>query len=563
MPDLSQSLHKTDITHLRIIAEFWGLELESNDFDSALEELCASLLDLEAVSETLSILQAPASSALNELINSNGKIEWSIFSRKHGEVREMGAGKRDRERPYLKPTSTSEILYYRGLIAKNFFETAKGIQEFVYVPDDLLEIIEMVNEEKKEESDALSLPKGRKIRNEPLGRPATPVEKSFEILTNDFILDDATTYLAQIRIDGRVATSEASGVSRPQGELHNLLTTSNLIKKDALQAEVVKTFLEANRTEALDFLYKAWLHSETFDELRLIPEIICEGEWKNQPQVTREFLMNLINDIPHNKWWSINAFVKAIKDKFPDFQRPAGDYDSWFIKRKADGQYLRGFAYWDSVDGALIRYLIQTLHWLGKVDLASVEEGKEITAFRMNAQAAVLGSGESKKIIVSSNGKISVSRFFSRAVRYQIARFCDWGGLDTPSAKTASGYSTNADEYKYSISAKSLKRANEQGLKAEQLLNLLVKYTNGNVPPALVKALKNWNANGSEARVENLAVLRVSKPEVMEEARKSKAGKYLGEMLSPTAVIIKNGAKQKVLEIFAELGLFIEGDEDV
>ncbi|KXK14221.1 MAG: hypothetical protein UZ14_CFX002001291, partial [Chloroflexi bacterium OLB14] len=131
------------------------------------------------------------------------------------------------------------------------------------------------------------------------------------------------------------------------------------------------------------------------------------------------------------------------------------------------------------------------------------------------------------------------------------------------SAKNTSGYSTNADEYKYSISAKSLKRANEQGLKAEQLLNLLVKYTNGNVPPVLVKALKNWNANGSEARIENLAVLRVSKPEVMEEARKSKAGKYLGEMLSPTAVIIKNGAKQKVLEIFAELGLFIEGDEDV
>ena len=38
-------------------------------------------------------------------------------------------------------------------------------------------------------------------------------------------------------------------------------------------------------------LFKAWLNSQTFDELRLIPSIICEGEWKNQPQVTTQFLM--------------------------------------------------------------------------------------------------------------------------------------------------------------------------------------------------------------------------------------------------------------------------------
>jgi hypothetical protein len=33
------------------------------------------------------------------------------------------------------------------------------------------------------------------------------------------------------------------------------------------------------------------------------------------------------------------------------------------------------------VDGALIKYFIQTLHWLGMADLASHEEGKEATAF--------------------------------------------------------------------------------------------------------------------------------------------------------------------------------------
>ena len=77
MPDLSASLYKQDIGHLRIIAELWGLELESQELDSAREELCASLLDLEAVSETLEILSAEARSALDELTAAEGQLEWA------------------------------------------------------------------------------------------------------------------------------------------------------------------------------------------------------------------------------------------------------------------------------------------------------------------------------------------------------------------------------------------------------------------------------------------------------------------------------------------------------
>ncbi len=52
--------------------------------------------------------------------------------------------------------------------------------------------------------------------------------------------------------------------------------------------------------------------------------------------------------------------------------------------------------------------------------------------------------------------------------------------------------------------------------------------------------------------------MRLSKPEILEEMRKSKAAKYLGEALSPTAVTIKSGAIQKVMEALAELGLLAE-----
>jgi hypothetical protein len=316
------------------------------------------------------------------------------------------------------------------------------------------------------------------------------------------------------------------------------------------QAEKVKSFLESSRTDALKLLVEAWRSSQIFDELRLIPNLICEGEWKNQPLVTREFLMDLVNSIPQDKWWSIPAFIRAIKEKFPDFQRPAGDYDSWFIKRESDGQYLRGFAYWDQVDGAVVKYFIHTLHWLGMADLASPEEGKDATALRIKSKVEsqrsdLRPSTFDGKIKISSNGKITVSRFFSRAVRYQISRFCEWED-------------EKLDEYQYQVTAHSLAHAKEQGLKAEQLLALLVKYTNGAVSPALVKALKQWEAHGTEARVKNLLVLRVNRPEILEEVRKSKAAKFLGEVLSPTAVIIKSGAESKVLAALAELGLLAE-----
>jgi hypothetical protein len=250
--------------------------------------------------------------------------------------------------------------------------------------------------------------------------------------------------------------------------LQSLLTTAKLIKKNTVQAEAVKAFLEAPRKDALKILQDAWTESISFNELKLMPDIVCEGEWTNQPQETREFLLNLIDAIPEGKWWSLNSFVRDIKQKYADFQRPASDYDSWFIKRESDGQYLRGFSYWDQVDGALIKYFITNiLHWLGQVDLSIAEGATEATSFRVRSNAEGQKSDvrpstfdEKGKISVSSNGKISVERLAPRVVRYQIARFCEWG-------------EEKADEFKYQITAESLKHAKEQGLKAEQLLALL------------------------------------------------------------------------------------------
>jgi hypothetical protein len=95
-------------------------------------------------------------------------------------------------------------------------------------------------------------------------------------------------------------------------------------------------------------------------------------------------------------------------------------------------------------------------------------------------------------------------------------------------------------------------------LKAGQLLSLLAKNASGPIPPAFVKALQRWEINGTEARVEHLVVLRVSRPEVMNELKNSKAGRFLSEPLGPTAAVVKPGAESKILEALAEMGLLAE-----
>ena len=551
MPDLAQSLQHCDLGFLRIVAGLWGIVLKSQELDSAINELAASLLDSELAPEVLTALTPPVSSALAALTAAGGRIPWAAFARQFGQIREMGAAKRDREKPYMEPASTSEVLFYRGLLFRAFFSTEKGPQEFAYIPDDLLNLV------RQWEAKAEKVPESMIAAEfaeppEPLGRGATPGEKKHILPGTDRILDDATTLLAALRLGrGTEADPKLSAILRVAGLISGpprtpAAKTSAKAKPAAeFKADKVKAFLEAPRSAALKMLIDAWERSESFNELRLVPGLIFEGEWQNQPLVTREFLVDLLHGIPSSAWWSLNAFISGVKKAYPDFQRPAGDYDSWFIKRSADGAYLRGFAYWDQVDGALIRFFItDILYWLGLLELASADEGGPVTAFHV-LDAPVRKAEEGGKISVASNGGLSVPRSVPRAVRYQLSRFCEWD-------------EEKPDGYRYHLTPQSLTRAREQGLKVDHLLALLARHVDAGIPPVLIKALKRWDSNGTEAVAEARVILKVSRPEVLDELRKSKAARFLGEPLGPTSVVIKAGAQPKIMAALAEMGLLAE-----
>jgi hypothetical protein len=561
MPDLSESLQGKDLAHLRIVAELWGIELQAPDARTALVRLVTLLLDRSLVEEMVSDLPGEVRVVLEDLAHNQGRMPWALFTRRYGLVREMGPGKRDRERPYLDPISAAEMLWYRALIARAFFDTPSGPEEFAYIPDDLLERMPL--------SQPKTLPPA--VGNASLGRAASSTERTHPIQANDRILDHACTLLAALRSgikwdkDFETQKDGAGSFNAPYPlspiPLQALLSTAGLLDSNNLPLpEPTRTFLEARRGEALALLARAWLESTTFNDLRLLPGLSVEGDWQNDALRARQAILAFLAPIPAGTWWSLPSFISAIHERFPDFQRPSGDYDSWFIRDVSSGEFLRGFENWEHVDGALIRYMISgPLHWLGMLDLATPAPKAAVSAFRFSAWADALLHGnapaglsvEDSKIQIRSDARMYVPCLAPRALRYQVARFCEWE-KETP------------DGYTYHLTPGSLKRAQKQGLTVQHLLVLLRRHTEL-LPPSLVKALERWEKHGSEARVEKLVVLRLSSPELLQTLRASRAGRFLSDPLGPTVVAIKPGASEKVLAALAEMGVLgesrIEGEE--
>src|SRR5258707_9319744 len=86
--------------------------------------------------------------------------------------------------------------------------------------------------------------------------------------------------------------------------------------------------------------------------------------------------------VPSDTWWSVDQLINAVKEEEADFQRPNGDYDSWYIRDAATNQYLRGFETWDKVDGAVLRFILTgPMHGLGLVDTAENGGACRLTAY--------------------------------------------------------------------------------------------------------------------------------------------------------------------------------------
>src|SRR5690606_39191171 len=114
-----------------------------------------------------------------------------------------------------------------------------------------------------------------------------------------------------------------------------------------------RRWLERPRADQVRRLVEAWQESHIYRDLWHVPGLFPEpGGTLDQydPAVVRHAVLDFLTDlVPGQAWWSIEALIQAVKETDPDFQRPGGDYDSWYIRNEA-GDYLEGFESWDAVE---------------------------------------------------------------------------------------------------------------------------------------------------------------------------------------------------------------------
>jgi hypothetical protein len=534
MPNLKIALKDQNAGFLRIVAEFWGLEGISENSENLLTNLITAMTNQNQFKEMIEVLPSQAKKAFHSLIKNNGKITWVEFCRRYGELREMGQAKLEREKTYLSPVSTTEWLWYQGMLFKAFFNEGIEPLEYAYLPEEYL---------------AMLKPESSHPAPETYGKPSLDQKMKHLLIADDLILDHACTLLAALRMGLKL--DEHWKFNLPVNLLAELLRAANVI--DHLRqpnAEQTRAFLEATRTQALSQLFDSWAKSENLNELWLISELKCEGKWKNHPLTSRQAILNILKEIPPGQWWDLQAFIADIHEHHPDFLRPSGDYDSWLIRNRSSGEYLRGFANWEKVEGRLIQgYITNWLHWLGAIDLGSAENDEKNIAFRLTAWAKYLFNHqpipglkeENEKITFRSNGNLFCPRFSPRAVRYQIARFCEWR-------------EEKEDGYFYNLSPVALKRAEAQELQISQLIALLKKFAKPPIPPSVLQALQRWDQHHLQVKFEQGMILRVTEISILDQLEKGRAKRFILERISPTLMLIKPGGENVVQQNLSELG---------
>jgi hypothetical protein len=550
MHDLLFTLQGHDIGHLRIIAEFWGLDLPAETTIVAAEWLAAAMLETEILFEIIDSLPPQARQPWNDLLDQDGRSAYADMVRRYGAIREMGVGRRDRQKPWREPVSGLEILWYRGLVARSFMETSGGAQEFLYIPADLHSIIPLPHP-------ATNKIPGRETVSPLHIKPATTT-----------LIDDVTTLLASLRREpaksGHLDYSQKTALDPflhhplSQELIFTLLGELGMLSPPPVQplSEPTRKYITGPKHKSLAELLQAWRDSSTWNDLQHIDGIsVPADEWPNDPLLSRHAILEFLRMVPIGKWWDMDSFIQFFRYHKPSFLRPAGDFDSWYLQNKESGEFMRGFEFWDSVEGALIRFILtQPLHFLGAVDLGGVNPQKPTLSFRLTILSKFLFDAEidietqedSEPVKVFPDGRILATPFSSQAHRYQVARFCDWVDL-------------NEKGFGYRLTPSALQRAMDQNLTLQQVKSILEAANNESLHPSLERAITRWAEKGRELFIEKTIVLRVKNQQVMEFLQTNPStSRYFHEILGATTASVKEKDLEKLFSAASRLGILVD-----
>jgi len=543
MPNLATSLHALENDQLQQIALLWGLEQAEVDKSSLLLSLELYIPQPENFSSTLAQLPESAQQALFALKSNGGKLPWSTFAQRFGEIRALGKTLRKKEQPWAFPASTSEALWYHGLLGRDFLRIDGDLQEMAYLPDELLPLLPVVPDQPKE-----------------LTLTPLPSDVNVEVnVSNTEILDEACVLLAALRFENpQEYLSKTMLPIEKWAFLGSFLQGAGVLDLENQPTDLARKFLELPRSQALNWLGNQWLRSSTFHEINHLQGLQIETATPIRSQAARQVIIDSLSQLQSGRWYSLDDLTDLIKKTNPDFLREQEEYFSWTVQTEGKIQEaLSGYESWLQVEAALIAFIIQKmLPMLDLGDTGTLTEDRSKGLFRLkpaffnleNVNATFEETREDAPVNLVSTGKIVMTDRSPRLARYQISRFVEWLEVSPSSGS-------------YQITPRSLSKAKDQGLLPKHLIQLLRKYAESGLPPTLYEAIRRWETEGTQASIQTQTVLRLSSPEILQALRETPAAYWLGESLGPTTVIIKPTGEKAVLQALSGLGYLSDYSE--
>lgn len=554
-----------DLLVLRVIAEFLGLDLTGADKAASAHELAQFLSQIDLQQE-MAYVEPEEGAAIADLLAQGGRVPVAAFERQHGPLRQMGPGRMEREEPWLDPVSVTESLWYRGFLYRGFDGTAEGAIEFYYIPKELLAQLSGGERAPSQAAPTAVAEPTRPIAIAPAQSPGlVPVPSvdpsTIRAAATDAV-DDLTTLLALAQRTGllpdRLPDLETLLI-RPMRDRRSLLLTladeTGLLRRTEGRLRprpAAIDWLKLSREAQLRAIVVAWKDS-SWNDLCHTPGLVCEGDgWQNEPQLARDALLERL---PRSTdWYRVRDIVDLMRAHDPDFQRPDGNYDTWYVRDAAAGQMLSGFENWDRVEGRLLRHLLEgPLHWLGMTEMAAeLPTGEACYRLTDRAMSWLLDEPPPADevrvpLVVQPDGTLLVPLNAGRFERFQAARVADVEPLlpDKP--------------YRYRITPASLAGAREEGIAPERVLQFLEKASGRPVPTSVQRGITRWAEQGVEGRLQREIVLRVKDEKILETLRTNpRTRDLIGESLGDLAVAIRAGDWEAFRQATAQLGLLLD-----
>lgn len=541
MRSLRSALTDEPLARLLAIADAWDAPVTATSSRDVAVALSAHMLQPEICADAYDGLPAAAREALQAFLRAGGRLPAAAAERRFGEIRAMGPGRIERERPWLEPTGPAEILWYRGFLFRAFDRSSRAPVDALFVPHDLAALLGPA------EAPAAAVDVAEPMPAVDGGESSSP------------LLDDVTTLLCyvqnadvRVRSDGRwdarsrdavaamLRCTDGASDAHPDGRfafLAHLLARMGWVRAQdgrlRIVAQPVTQWLQQPAAERRAGLVRAWLQDDEWNDLAHVPGLTFDmtHTWSNAPQRERGEILRMLDA------WSaahagaaldVDAFAAHVMRTNPDFARADGRYDAWHVRDQASGEYLHGFENWDRVEGALIRHVLRgPLTWLEDRRVAASSAAAAATAVAVDADATIV---------------VPPVRAFER---FQIARIADWD-------------ETRPDAYAYRLTPRSLRRAHEQGIRAARVLEFLIEKTGAALPTPVTRAVERW-ADGAEVQLTHTLALRTRDAAALDALLRLDALRRAGvERIAPTVALLRTRDLRAVRAAIAATGLLVE-----